>query len=200
MAGGAGWREGQGKGREIFEEAVAVKLIQVHRSSPKRHPSLSTALQDTLLECNSPFLVKLHGTAQDDKHLYMMMEAVMGGELFSYLQVNAVRSQLPPTPRYWSTHGRPAHSPWTIWAHLTHIDIGRPLTPSLAALAHSLLAGPLSPLGREPCTLLRRVGHPGPRVPARAGQRVPRPEAGEPADRPAGICQGTLLYWWSVYC
>ena len=43
--------------------------------------------QDTLLECESPFLVKLHGTSQDDVHIYMMMEAVMGGELFRYLQV-----------------------------------------------------------------------------------------------------------------
>jgi hypothetical protein len=41
-----------------------------------------------MLECDSPFLVRLYGTAQDDATLYMLMEAVMGGELFSYLQVS----------------------------------------------------------------------------------------------------------------
>ena len=40
-----------------------------------------------MAECDSPFLVRLEGTAADDTTLYMMMEAVMGGELFSYLQV-----------------------------------------------------------------------------------------------------------------
>jgi cGMP-dependent protein kinase len=38
-------------------------------------------------ECASPFLVSLHSTNQDDQTLYMLMEAVMGGELFNYLQV-----------------------------------------------------------------------------------------------------------------
>jgi hypothetical protein len=36
----------------------------------------------------SPFLVRLKGTASDATNLYMMMEAVMGGELFGYLQVS----------------------------------------------------------------------------------------------------------------
>ncbi|KAL6754149.1 putative cGMP-dependent protein kinase [Haematococcus lacustris] len=42
--------------------------------------------KNTMLECRSPFLVNLHGTSQDDQTLYMMMDAVMGGELFGYLQ------------------------------------------------------------------------------------------------------------------
>ncbi|KAG2497546.1 hypothetical protein HYH03_004293 [Edaphochlamys debaryana] len=42
--------------------------------------------KDLLAACDSPFLVRLEGTATDDTTLYMMMEAVMGGELFSYLQ------------------------------------------------------------------------------------------------------------------
>ena len=44
-----------------------------------------------MAECDSPFLVRLVGTATDDTTLYMMMEVVMGGELFSYLQVGLVR-------------------------------------------------------------------------------------------------------------
>lgn len=38
------------------------------------------------MQCNTPFIVKLKGTAQDTAHIYLLMEAVMGGELFSYLQ------------------------------------------------------------------------------------------------------------------
>lgn len=40
-----------------------------------------------MLECNSPWLVNLVSTARDDKNIYMLLEAVMGGELFAYLQV-----------------------------------------------------------------------------------------------------------------
>ena len=60
-------------------------------------PPLSPTLQglvehvkrekSAMAECESPFIVRLKGTSQDDKHIYMMMEAVMGGELFGYLQV-----------------------------------------------------------------------------------------------------------------
>ncbi|GLC68711.1 cGMP-dependent protein kinase [Pleodorina starrii] len=42
--------------------------------------------KELMSECDSHFLVKLEGTTTDDTMLYMMMEAVMGGELFSYLQ------------------------------------------------------------------------------------------------------------------
>ena len=37
-----------------------------------------------------PFLVKLYGTFQDDHNLYMIMEYVVGGELFTYLRRNQV--------------------------------------------------------------------------------------------------------------
>ena len=40
-----------------------------------------------MLECNSPWLVNLVATARDDKNIFMLLEAVMGGELFAYLQV-----------------------------------------------------------------------------------------------------------------
>ncbi|WIA19038.1 hypothetical protein OEZ85_003698 [Tetradesmus obliquus] len=39
-----------------------------------------------MLECSSPWLVNLVATAQDDKNIYMLLEVVMGGELFAYLQ------------------------------------------------------------------------------------------------------------------
>lgn len=40
-----------------------------------------------MAECDCPFMVNLIGSFQDDEHIYMMMEAIMGGEFFSYLQV-----------------------------------------------------------------------------------------------------------------
>mmetsp|Transcript_26503 Transcript_26503/g.57621 ORF Transcript_26503/g.57621 Transcript_26503/m.57621 type:complete len:1296 (-) Transcript_26503:240-4127(-) len=38
------------------------------------------------LECDTPFMVNLCGTFRDSKFLYMFMEPVMGGELFSYVE------------------------------------------------------------------------------------------------------------------
>jgi hypothetical protein len=44
-----------------------------------------------MLEVDSPWLVNLAATLRDDRSVYMMLEAVMGGELFAYLQVGAPR-------------------------------------------------------------------------------------------------------------
>ena len=35
---------------------------------------------------NHPMIITLYGTSQDDLHLYMYMEFVSGGELFSHLR------------------------------------------------------------------------------------------------------------------
>lgn len=48
-----------------------------------------------MVECNSPWLVNLVSTARDDKNIYMLLEAVMGGELFAYLQVCVVHEHSP---------------------------------------------------------------------------------------------------------
>lgn len=45
-------------------------------------------LLQAMLECSSPWLVNLVATSQDERNIYMMLEAVMGGELFAYLQVH----------------------------------------------------------------------------------------------------------------
>ncbi|KAG1665295.1 hypothetical protein FOA52_015872 [Chlamydomonas sp. UWO 241] len=42
--------------------------------------------KNVMASCNSPFLVRLRGTAQDDDMIYFMMEPVLGGEMFAYLQ------------------------------------------------------------------------------------------------------------------
>lgn len=59
-----------------------------------------TALQ-AMLECSSTWLVNLVATAQDDKNIYMLLEAVMGGELFAYLQVRALNQQPLSSSRTW---------------------------------------------------------------------------------------------------
>ncbi|KAG8589862.1 hypothetical protein GDO81_006549 [Engystomops pustulosus] len=42
--------------------------------------------KSVLKEVNHPFLVRLFWTSHDDRFLYMLMEYVPGGELFSYLR------------------------------------------------------------------------------------------------------------------
>lgn len=42
--------------------------------------------KDIMSKLSCPSLVNLVGTGQDGNYVYMMMEAIMGGELFSYLQ------------------------------------------------------------------------------------------------------------------
>jgi serine/threonine protein kinase len=39
-----------------------------------------------LAAINHPMIISLYGTSQDDLHLYMYMEFVSGGELFSHLR------------------------------------------------------------------------------------------------------------------
>lgn len=43
--------------------------------------------RNVMMACHSPFFVNLMGTHQDKDYLYMILETVMGGELFAYLQM-----------------------------------------------------------------------------------------------------------------
>ena len=38
-------------------------------------------------ECSSPFMVNLLASYKDSAYLYMLLECIMGGELFTYMQV-----------------------------------------------------------------------------------------------------------------
>lgn len=49
--------------------------------------------RQAMLEVDSPWLVNLAATLRDDRNVYMLLEAVLGGELFSYLQTR--REALP---------------------------------------------------------------------------------------------------------
>ena len=44
-------------------------------------------------ECNSPFMVNLLASFKDQAYLYMLLECIMGGELFTYLQVSCVNKR-----------------------------------------------------------------------------------------------------------
>ncbi|OMJ12041.1 cAMP-dependent protein kinase type 1 [Smittium culicis] len=64
----------------------AVKILrksEVVRAKQVEHVNNERAV---LAFCNSPFIVKLHGCYQDSINLYMFLEYIIGGELFSYLR------------------------------------------------------------------------------------------------------------------
>jgi serine/threonine protein kinase len=43
--------------------------------------------KELMSEMDSPFLTNLVTSFKDAQHLYLLLESVMGGELFTYLQV-----------------------------------------------------------------------------------------------------------------
>lgn len=49
-------------------------------------------------ECSTCFMVNMLASYKDTAYLYMLMECVMGGELFTYLQVAPHSSSPPPPP------------------------------------------------------------------------------------------------------
>jgi protein kinase A len=68
---------------KVLKKSEVIRLKQVEHTNNEKHILESVA---------HPFLVNLWGTFQDDANLYMVMDYVPGGELFSVLrrsQVNA---------------------------------------------------------------------------------------------------------------
>jgi serine/threonine protein kinase len=49
--------------------------------------------RDIGYKCDSPFLVNLCGTFKDATYLYMFMEPVLGGEVFTYVERNRIKGQ-----------------------------------------------------------------------------------------------------------
>lgn len=73
---------------KVLKKAQVVKMKQVEHTNDERR---------MLQQVKHPFLITLWGTFQDSKNLYMVMDFVEGGELFSLLrksQVRAARSRL----------------------------------------------------------------------------------------------------------
>ena len=69
---------------KVLAKDQVVKMKQVEHTVSER---------DMLARVRHPFLVNLWGTFQDPKNLYMVMDFVAGGELFSLLRKSQVRLQ-----------------------------------------------------------------------------------------------------------
>ena len=68
---------------KVLKKAQVVKMKQVEHTNDERR---------MLQQVKHPFLITLWGTFQDSKNLYMVMDFVEGGELFSLLRKSQVRS------------------------------------------------------------------------------------------------------------
>jgi protein kinase A len=66
---------------KVLKKQQVVKMKQVEHTNDERR---------MLQEVKHPFLITLWGTFQDSKNLYMVMDFVEGGELFSLLRKSQV--------------------------------------------------------------------------------------------------------------
>jgi protein kinase A len=66
---------------KVLKKAEIVKLKQVEHTNNERA---------ILASVQHPFIVNLWGSFQDDANLYMVMDYVPGGELFSFLRKSKV--------------------------------------------------------------------------------------------------------------
>jgi protein kinase A len=71
---------------KVLKKAQVVKMKQVEHTNDERR---------MLGEVKHPFLITLWGTFQDPKNLYMVMDFVEGGELFSLLRKSVVSRSWP---------------------------------------------------------------------------------------------------------
>lgn len=74
---------------KVLKKAQVVKMKQVEHTNDERR---------MLQQVKHPFLITLWGTFQDSKNLYMVMDFVEGGELFSLLRKSQVSEPRPILP------------------------------------------------------------------------------------------------------
>lgn len=77
----------QSKHNQRFYAVKVLKKTQVVRMKQVEHTNDERRM---LQEVKHPFLITLWGTFQDSKNLYMVMDFVEGGELFSLLRKSQV--------------------------------------------------------------------------------------------------------------
>jgi protein kinase A len=70
---------------KVLKKAQVVKMKQVEHTNDERR---------MLSDVKHPFLITLWGTFQDWKNLYMVMDFVEGGELFSLLRKSGVSCEI----------------------------------------------------------------------------------------------------------
>lgn len=80
---------------KVLKKVQVVKMKQVEHTNDERK---------MLQEVKHPFLVTLWGTFQDSKNLYMVMDFVEGGELFSLLRKSQVKSLIKPVLTFTNTY------------------------------------------------------------------------------------------------
>ena len=73
---------------KVLKKQQVVKMKQIEHTNDERK---------MLQRVKHPFLITLWGTFQDSKNLYMVMDFIEGGELFSLLRKSQVSSRLHPT-------------------------------------------------------------------------------------------------------
>lgn len=73
---------------KVLKKAQVVKMKQIEHTNDERR---------MLNRVRHPFLVTLWGTWQDPRNLYMVMDFVEGGELFSLLRKSQVSCRIPFT-------------------------------------------------------------------------------------------------------
>ena len=69
----------------------AVKVLKKHQVVKMKQVEHTNDERSMLQEVKHPFLITLWGTFQDSRNLYMVMDFVEGGELFSLLRKSQVR-------------------------------------------------------------------------------------------------------------
>lgn len=74
---------------KVLKKSEIIKLRQVEHTMNEKQ---------ILEQLDHPFLVKILGTFQDSNNLYLVLEYVQGGELFTYLRKSGVRVgySIPP--------------------------------------------------------------------------------------------------------
>jgi protein kinase A len=70
---------------KVLKKAQVVKMKQVEHTNDERR---------MLQKVKHPFLITLWGTFQDSKNLYMVMDFIEGGELFSLLRKSQVSTHI----------------------------------------------------------------------------------------------------------
>ena len=66
---------------KVLRKSEIIKLRQVEHTINEKN---------ILEQLDHPFLVKMLGTFQDSNNLYIVLEYIQGGELFSYLRKSGV--------------------------------------------------------------------------------------------------------------
>lgn len=79
----------QSKHNQRFYAVKVLKKAQVYKMKQVEHTNDERKM---LQRCRHPFLITLWGTWQDSKNLYMVMDFIEGGELFSLLRKSQVGS------------------------------------------------------------------------------------------------------------